>query len=64
VIAQNNFEGIYLHVRHFVIILFFVRSLFAREYGTLRDRWESCCRNMQLQDTYIDGDSYCKARDV
>jgi len=43
--------------------LFFVVPLFAREYSTLRDRVESCCRNTQLQDTYIDGHSYCKARD-
>jgi hypothetical protein len=39
--AQNTFEGVRLHVRHFVIILFFVRPLIVREYGTLRDRWES-----------------------
>jgi hypothetical protein len=39
-------------------------SLRFYEYDTLRDRWESCCRNMQLQDTYINGDSYCKAGDA
>jgi len=29
--ARNTFEGVRLHVCHFVIILFFVRPIFARE---------------------------------
>jgi hypothetical protein len=63
-VEAEYFWGRCLKVRHFVIVLFFVKTLFDLESGTLRDRLESCCRNLQLQYTFIDGDSYAKSRDV